>query len=90
MSATGQGSGASTMLRVRALRKEFATGRRGLFSPAGTIRAVDNISFDIAQGETLGLVGESGCGKTTTGRLILRLVEPTSGSITFDGTDILA
>ncbi len=92
MSATGndQTSGAPTLLSVRALRKEFATGRRGLFSHAGAIRAVDDISFDIGHGETLGLVGESGCGKTTTGRLVLRLVEPTSGSISFDGTDILA
>ena len=54
------------------------------------IRAVDDVSFDIARGETLGLVGESGCGKTTTGRLTLRLVEPTSGSISFDGVDVLA
>ena len=55
---------------------------------AGTIRAVDDISFDIQQGEVLGLVGESGSGKSTTGRLILRLIEPTDGSVTFDGKSV--
>ncbi len=87
---TDQVAGAPPLLSVRALRKDFTTGRRGLFSKTGIIRAVDNVSFDIGLGETLGLVGESGCGKTTTGRLILRLEEPTSGAITFDGTDVLA
>nr|WP_275982180.1 oligopeptide/dipeptide ABC transporter ATP-binding protein [Frigidibacter sp. ROC022] len=77
-------------MSVRNLRKEFLTGSGGALKKRGHILAVDNISFDIARGETLGLVGESGCGKTTTGRLILRLVEPTSGAVTFDGTDILA
>ena len=78
------------LLSVRKLRKEFITGSRGALKKRGQILAVDDVSFDIGVGETLGLVGESGCGKTTTGRLILRLVEPTAGSVTFGGTDVLA
>jgi peptide/nickel transport system ATP-binding protein len=63
--------------------------RHGLFGqPADIVKAVDNVSFKLYPGETLGLVGESGCGKTTLGRSILRLVEPTGGSITFEGQDI--
>lgn len=76
------------LLSVRDLRVEFAA-RRGLFSSArGVIRAVDGISFDLPAGKTLGLVGESGCGKTTLTRAILRLTPLTSGRVMFDGRDV--
>jgi oligopeptide transport system ATP-binding protein len=79
---------ADALLEVRDLVKQFPV-RRGLFGQAGgQVRAVDGVSFDVRRGEVLGLVGESGCGKTTTGRCILRLIEPTSGSVRFDGRDI--
>ncbi|HET6702398.1 MAG TPA: ABC transporter ATP-binding protein [Gemmatimonadaceae bacterium] len=80
----------SSLLSVRDLVKHFPI-TRGVFGRAvGAVRAVDGISFDVKQGETLGLVGESGCGKTTAGRAILRLIEPTSGQVTFDGADVLS
>ena len=76
------------LLAVRGLTKHFQIG--GRFSSArGLVRAVEDVSFSIAPGETLGLVGESGCGKTTVGRLILRLEEPTAGEISFDGVDLI-
>ena len=76
------------LIQVRDLKKYFY--REGFFSSDKTpIRAVDGISFSIRKGETLGLVGESGCGKTTAGKSILRLIEPTSGQIFFKGQDIL-
>ena len=77
------------LLDVRNLVKEF-TRKQGLFSKAAAVRAVDDVSFSIHEGETFGLVGESGSGKTTTGRCILRLIEPTSGSVRFNGEDVLA
>jgi len=81
------GSGAP-LLQVRDLRKHFAV-RRGIFSRvAGAVRAVDGVSLSVGAGETLGLVGESGCGKTTAARAILRLVEPTSGSVRYDGVEL--
>ena len=76
------------LLDVRNLVKEF-TRKQGLFRKASIVRAVDDVSFSIAEGETFGLVGESGSGKTTTGRCILRLIEPSSGSVGFKGEDVL-
>ena len=79
---------APTILEVTDLKKYFPI-KKGLFSrTVGHVRAVDGVSFSVKQGEVLGLVGESGCGKTTTGRCILRLMEPTSGSVKFDGQEI--
>ncbi|HEY2895803.1 MAG TPA: ATP-binding cassette domain-containing protein, partial [Gemmatimonadaceae bacterium] len=77
------------LLSVRDLTKHFPITGGVMRRVIGAVRAVDGISFDVAPGETLGLVGESGCGKTTAGRAVLRLVEPTSGSIQVDGTEII-
>jgi oligopeptide/dipeptide ABC transporter ATP-binding protein len=78
----------SALLEVRNLTKEFAVGTDILGRPKAVLRAVDDLSFDVLPGETLGFVGESGCGKTTVGRLALRLLTPTAGTIRFDGEDI--
>ncbi len=80
----------SALLEVGDLTKHFPIRRGVLSSISGWVRAVDGVSLRIAPGETLALVGESGSGKTTTGRCILRLLEPTSGSVVFDGVDLLA
>jgi peptide/nickel transport system ATP-binding protein/oligopeptide transport system ATP-binding protein len=86
--AYGAGNGAP-LLEVGGLVKHFPI-RRGLLSRvSGWVRAVDGVSFTIRPGETLALVGESGSGKTTTGRCVLRLLEPTAGSVRFDGVDLL-
>ena len=78
------------LLEVRDLVKHFPVRRRLFARGSGLVRAVDGVSLSIGAGETLALVGESGSGKTTTGRCILRLVEPTSGTVRFDGADLLA
>jgi oligopeptide transport system ATP-binding protein len=78
------------LMRVEHLKKYFPV-RHGVFArQVGYVSAVDDVSLHVDAGETLGLVGESGCGKTTTGRTIMRLLEPTAGSIIFDGTDVRA
>jgi oligopeptide transport system ATP-binding protein len=78
------------LVEVRNLSKVYPGSRTMLGRDMGEVRAVDDVSLDIDAGETLGLVGESGSGKSTLGRLILRLIEPTSGSVNFDGRDVLA
>ncbi len=78
------------LVSVRNLKKQFPIPGGFFRRPVGFVRAVEDVSFDLAAGETLGLVGESGCGKTTVGRSILRLLEPTSGSVHFDGRDVLS
>ena len=78
------------LVEIRGLEIHYP-GRRRLLRPrAAPVRAVDGVTFDIREGETLGLVGESGCGKSTTGRAILRLIEPTGGAVRFDGRELTA
>ncbi len=80
----------SVLLEVKALEKHFPT-KKGLFGNVQEwLKAVDNVSFQVRKGRTLGLVGESGCGKTTLGRSLLRLIEPTSGQVLYNGTDVTA
>ena len=78
------------LLKVRDLHTHFPVSSGVLQRTTGWVKAVDGVSFHIGRGETLGLVGESGCGKTTVGRSILRLIPATSGSVTFDGQDVFA
>ena len=76
------------ILRVRDLAKHFPIRRGALQRIAGHVRAVDGVSFDLAEGETLAIVGESGCGKSTLGRLVLRLIEPSAGTVEWKGEQI--
>ncbi len=78
------------LLLVRNLKKHFSAKLSMFSREKAKVRAVDDVSFEIQPGETLGLVGESGCGKSTTGRAVLRLIEPSSGEVQFQGRDILA
>jgi oligopeptide/dipeptide ABC transporter ATP-binding protein len=87
--AASQPQGGDTLMEVRDLVKHFPLTKGIIFQrKVGAVQAVDGISFDVRRGETLGLVGESGCGKSTTARLLLRLMDPTSGSIKFEGEEI--
>jgi oligopeptide/dipeptide ABC transporter ATP-binding protein len=87
-SFSAAGTPGEVLMEVRDLVKHFPIRKGLLQRQVGAVRAVDGISFDVLRGETLGLVGESGCGKSTTARLLLRLMEPTSGSIRFQGEEI--
>ena len=78
------------LLNINHLTKHFPLGGGVLSKPRAWIKAVEDVSFSVSRGENFGLVGESGCGKTTLGRLILRLIEPTSGRVEFDGQDIFS
>ena len=79
----------SALFELRDLKKHFPAKGSGLFSrDKSVVKAVDGVTFNIIDGETLGIVGESGCGKTTLGRTLIRLLEPTSGELIFKGEDI--
>jgi ABC-type oligopeptide transport system ATPase subunit len=85
---TAPTAGQPNLIEVEDLKVHFPI-RSGIFqTEVGTVKAVDGITFQVRKGETLGLVGESGCGKSTTGRAMIRLREPTSGKVTFDGIDL--
>ncbi|MCS7010076.1 MAG: dipeptide ABC transporter ATP-binding protein [Anaerolineales bacterium] len=83
-------NGVAPLLQVHNLKKYFPVQSGIIRRTVAYVQAVDEISFEVYQGETLGLVGESGCGKTTTGRLVLRLLEPTAGTVFFEGQNVFA
>ncbi|WP_152397535.1 ABC transporter ATP-binding protein [Paenibacillus guangzhouensis] len=78
------------LLEVRDLKKHYPIRKGWLNKQVGAVKSVDGVTFDIMEGETFGIVGESGCGKSTTGRSVMRLIEPTSGEIKFAGQDLMA
>lgn len=84
----GDTASREVLLKVTGLQKHFPIKKGLLQRNAGAVKAVDGIDFEVRSGETLGVVGESGCGKSTMGRLITRLLEPTAGKIEFEGKDI--
>jgi oligopeptide transport system ATP-binding protein len=90
MSDSASKNSREVLVSVRGLKKHFPIRRGVLRRQVGAVRAVDGVTFDIYKGETLGLVGESGCGKSTTGRTILQLYEPTAGSVLLGGKDLTA
>src|SRR5919202_1603361 len=83
-----QTNGEKPLVEVKDLVKHFPIRGGVLQRTVASVKAVDGVTFTINDGEVLGLVGESGCGKTTTGRLLLRLIEPSSGTVVFDGKDL--
>src|SRR5437764_15177994 len=84
-------AGSSALVEVKNLVKHFPITRGIVFQKQiGAVKAVDDISFEVKRGETLGIVGETGCGKSTTARLLVRLLDPTSGTILFEGQDVAA
>lgn len=76
------------LLQIRGLKKHFPVERSIIGRPTKTVHAVDGVDFEVLEGETLGVVGESGCGKSTTARLLMHLIDPTAGTITFDGAPV--
>src|SRR5256884_8168016 len=82
-------SSGEPLVEVRGLTKHFPITRGVIFQKQiGAVKAVDGVSFDVIKGETLGIVGETGCGKSTTARLLCRLMDPTGGTVNFDGRDV--